>query len=435
MNRVVDTSSSQLTGTWGVPLHHVVSLLIWAGAVAFAEIWAWDALVSARAVGHSTTSLILIALRALFALATVLMFTWRLAGRNPMEEAPALFVLGAIAIHSYSLWTAGSPSMLGADLMGAGLLVLALVYRGSLAVWCLGVVPVALVMIVAPAWRWQWSGVALLEVSVRAAIPGVIALAIGTIAVLAQNARRGSEEISRETRDLALRGERLFLEFKAMELDMENFTTAQSQTTSADDSETYTYTTREYPTPRQLSQGIEVEAMGHAELFKAAREAVEAFTIEHKSRRGLKISMTTPSNVTLPMAVSGKTQNLQMVTAALLTRAFSSLGGGMGMIRVELRPGIAGISLIVEDNGRGLNEEVLGRMGGRGFGDQLSIADLRAAAKAAGWKLDVYAKLGVGTRFSVEMPRVDAYAKGARKIAQHVARPFNTNSASSSQHA
>lgn len=118
----------------------------------------------------------------------------------------------------------------------------------------------------------------------------------------------------------------------------------------------------------------------------------------------------------LPVAVQINAEDFTMVVSSLIDQAVESLGGGEGVVRVGLHPGLRQTQVTVEDNGRGMTEELLMRLQARGLGKfplaagRLTFKQIRALISFWGGRVDRQARLGVGSRVTVEIPRVDAFA-------------------------
>jgi sensor histidine kinase regulating citrate/malate metabolism len=132
----------------------------------------------------------------------------------------------------------------------------------------------------------------------------------------------------------------------------------------------------------------------------------------------VKLHLTSPSDVTIPLAVRGNRDSFMSLVQSLLERAMDSLTGPDGVVRVVLKPGMRSVSVLIEDNGRGLNEALILKLEAKGLvsrsDTRLSWKDLRSLAEASDWSLDLQARLGVGSRVTLEFPRVDAFVHGAR---------------------
>jgi signal transduction histidine kinase len=121
-----------------------------------------------------------------------------------------------------------------------------------------------------------------------------------------------------------------------------------------------------------------------------------------------------PANgAVLPLAVRGDRDALTEILRSLLERAVESLGGAPGTVRIALRPVTGLLEVTVEDNGRGLSEILLSKLEARGFSTasgKMTLLQMREAGLRWGWNLELQARLGVGTRVTLEMPRADIKA-------------------------
>ncbi len=120
-----------------------------------------------------------------------------------------------------------------------------------------------------------------------------------------------------------------------------------------------------------------------------------------------------------PLHVRGIASDLNMVLLNLCFNARDALKDRAApylKLRLRTQPAGAGHELVleVEDNGAGMNEATLQRLGepffttkGPGAGTGLGIASAFALIRSLGGRVDVESSLGVGTTFRVRLPLAD----------------------------
>lgn len=161
---------------------------------------------------------------------------------------------------------------------------------------------------------------------------------------------------------------------------------------------------------------------GESQMFRLEDIARMMDAAMAKKRSGLpmnsrvQLSWSRSVERDLPVVIQINADDFSMVVGSLIDQAIESLGGGEGVVRVGLHPGLRQIQVTVEDNGRGMTEELLMRLQARGLGQpplassRLSFKQIRALISFWGGRVDRQARLGVGSRVTVEIPRVDAFA-------------------------
>lgn len=153
------------------------------------------------------------------------------------------------------------------------------------------------------------------------------------------------------------------------------------------------------------------EVMGHDDVISTVREAVQKAEqlSQNRSPNQLRLTLTTPSDIHLPLAVRGEKESLSVVVFNLLEMAVASIGPAAGNVRVSVGLTLSAMTILIEDNGRGLSEMMLAS---RGWSDPL--IGIRETAKKSQWQFEHQSRLGVGARVFIEIPRVDAFAHGSR---------------------
>jgi signal transduction histidine kinase len=326
---------------------------------------------------------------------------------------------------SFALSARGS-SILGADVSGVLFLLIALVYRGSTRSWWWFYAPIGLILLFAPVARWESIGALNLGGILRASlIPGLSFVGACLIATLRESVQL-SIEGSEELRALRVRGILRVREVQDMENDMKTLVETLSKSIPiapalAAASEVSmienTWETVEFSSPEAMNAHVESETLSYVEIQRLLSAELENASKTSAQRR-VKLHLTSPSDVTIPLAVRGNRDSFMSLVQSLLERAMDSLTGPDGVVRVVLKPGMRSVSVLIEDNGRGLNEALILKLEAKGLvsrsDTRLSWKDLRSLAEASDWSLDLQARLGVGSRVTLEFPRVDAFVHGAR---------------------
>ncbi|MES2963716.1 MAG: ATP-binding protein [Bdellovibrionota bacterium] len=121
---------------------------------------------------------------------------------------------------------------------------------------------------------------------------------------------------------------------------------------------------------------------------------------------------------------------------SLVENAVDALGGGRGVVRLTLKPTLTHVAIAVEDNGRGLGEDLYKKLGVQDPA-RLGLADVKAQAAKMGARLDLHSRLGVGTRATLELSRIDALSALTRASRESAPRTtaLRTSQDSNSLHA
>jgi signal transduction histidine kinase len=363
----------------------------------------------------------------------------------------ALSILFAMFVALSFALSASGISILGADVSGVLFLLIALVYRGSTRSWWFFYAPIGLLLLFAPVARWESIGVVNLTGLLRASIiPGLSfigACLIATVRESVQLSIEGSEEL----RILRVRGVLRVREVKEMGNDMKNI--LESLTKSIPAAPMFvaagetplietSWNTVEFSSSDAMSAHVESETLSYVVLQQLLSVEMERVAKDASNQRRAKLHLTSPNDVTIPLAVRGSRDAFSTLVQGLIEYAMDSLNGPEGIVRVVLKPGLRSVSILFEDNGRGLNEALILKLEAKGLVSRpdarLSWRELRSLAEANGWKLDLQARLGVGSRVTLDFPRVDAFVYGARvaytrelkapSVADSISRPIDLGS-------
>ncbi|HVK59898.1 MAG TPA: ATP-binding protein [Bdellovibrionales bacterium] len=130
---------------------------------------------------------------------------------------------------------------------------------------------------------------------------------------------------------------------------------------------------------------------------------------EHSlSYRKNRVHILMTSSTTLPLGLKCDEYVIRESLTTLLRNAVDALGGGPGVVRIGLRASAAYLSISVEDNGRGISFE----------NERLSLRELRKDLEAMGARLDLQSRLGVGSRNSILLRRLDSTPSQFRTLSR-----------------
>lgn len=128
--------------------------------------------------------------------------------------------------------------------------------------------------------------------------------------------------------------------------------------------------------------------------------------------------------VSLKLDLSGPTQAVCKIDKKEFARALSNLINNAveaiedrGNVTLALRSSLKDVAIIISDDGRGISEELLTRLGKEkvshgkegstsGSGSGLGIFHARATIEAMGGKFHIQSRVGVGTQVTMTFPRV-----------------------------
>ncbi len=157
---------------------------------------------------------------------------------------------------------------------------------------------------------------------------------------------------------------------------------------------------------------------GHDEtrsLFDLLPLLQETQSLLNASLKGIDISLDMLGKVPEAIQLKGESGALQQVLVNLCVNASHAIGEGRkGRIAIELRcPPDGSVLLDIVDNGSGIPPEILPRIfepffttKGVGKGTGLGLAMVHSIITKMGGSIDCQSEVGVGTRFSIRLPRV-----------------------------
>jgi signal transduction histidine kinase len=177
-------------------------------------------------------------------------------------------------------------------------------------------------------------------------------------------------------------------------------------------------------TIEESSAGSPIEARNHAalnltniriaELLKDIGAEKAAF-IESQSRATFKIDISSPLDAVCEI----DEKELGRAISNLINNAVEALDGREdGEVTLALRPsGKKEVAIIISDNGTGIPEDILARLGkerisagkyGTDSGSGIGVFHAARCVEAIGGKFVIQSKIGLGTMITIRLPRADS---------------------------
>jgi signal transduction histidine kinase len=383
----------------------------------------------------STVLLILLALAAA---------AYALRGGKVAQPFASVFIVTAVALRSIQLFYQGSASVLDADLLGAAMLAAALTYHGSSRLWWGVLMPLGTAACLAPLIWFEFFKGAGEATLVRALLVPGASFALGSILIVARELRARTDEPLSEMDRVHARGLELKSQMYSMESDLKSLLSLLSKKSAVEvsisqvaetaqtqiDSSTHLdveaapiepaasvqlseqfkaldagpLATTDFSAARSASPS---ESCTYEDIDRGAREVLDEVRLQTEGKKNIRLLLTAPTGATVPLAVRGTRTVVSKWLKALVANSVDSLGGFPdGVVRVTLRPGLNSVIISIEDNGRGFNDDMLTKLGASQEG-RMSSKEVRREVEQLGGSFDVQARLGVGARLTIELPRVD----------------------------
>lgn len=383
----------------------------------------------------------------LMALATMGATAWIGSGRTGIPNF-VVSILIAVALSlraSYRIVDNYSPAAEGV-IFGLAFVLLAVAHRGSRRVFWIFSFPIASIaalgLLFAAEYRMSLALVHVRQIGVALFIGWAIAAVIAFL----RDARSEAKESSREAQALQLRMTKLTKELRSLGGDMKsilglveepqrtNVRAAGEQVAIGRISaerlamDSASLTTEE----SNRAFGSQVSFLSFAEIQEIAKKAVEAAKLSIPEKTRVQLLLAQPSDMKSPIAVrfDGSVQ-LEKVLVSCLRQGIEALGGADGSVRVSLHAGVSQVTIAIEDNGRGLKQDILNKLGAADVSDRMKLDEVRSAVEACEGRFEYQARLGVGARVTLDLVRVDAFATGRTSLA----RGENQTQAPNSMHA
>lgn len=318
-------------------------------------------------------------------------------------------------------------SRLGADIAGLFFLAMAITYRGSVRGWWSFFAPLGLVFLFGPVARWEsggWLGHS--GVFRVALVPGLSFVGGCLIASVRDTVIRAIEG-AEELRSLRRRGVKNIEQIHAMGGDVNEI--IHSLSASPPGQTRFVQLPEENGNWEKIEYRIEEgalrsyresETMSHEEIKSILTREMNLASHAVGLSRRTSLHFIAPLELPIPLAVRGESETFARAFRGLLQFSIDSLAGNDGNIRLSLRPSLSAIDITIEDNGRGLSEAMIVKLEAKGLmkstATKATWSEIRHLAALSGWNLELQARLGVGSRVCLSLPRVDAFTYGARAL-------------------
>jgi hypothetical protein len=359
--------------------------------------------------------------------ATVLIISGRVVSR----VFPAYLILACLVFDSGFTSFLASWSIGEADRLGLMFLLLAIVYRGKMSTFWFLFLPLSVVAVYSPLAAFEGTGKMALLVLLRSALIPTMSLLSGAMAVSVRDVLVQLKSSGEHMKNFSKRGGFLRARIESMEHELQETLTmlktglendiesvVESGTEAAMEMpfETAMKTTEFASSHQAFPMGAHTptETLSYIEVHDTLKNLLNE---KQKSlnRPGVKLALTAAVDLAMPLAVRANRASLDLVLNSMISQSIDSLGGGIGNVRITLKPSLSEISILIEDNGRGFNEDLLRRANGGLLPSQrISFNDARSEIEKVGGKMELNARLGVGSRVNIELPRVDAMVGATR---------------------
>ena len=376
-----------------------------------------------------------------------------LRSRALPKRAASVVLVTAMALRAIQLAAQGSAQVADAQILAGLMLLAAVMYWGATRIWWLVLMPLATVAMFSPlVWLEFFKG-ASQTVLIQALTAPAVAFALSSILIISRELRARAEDSFVEMDRVQARGLTLKKQMHGMETDLKSLlslisisrpailvaaptaqpltvgealapTSTLSPAPSADaglssdailpqelgalgdetflDAPSGPITTTEFVSQPVLS----ANASCYEEIDRLAREALDEARVKVEGKK-IRLLLTAPMGASLPLSVRGEAQAVARWMKALIANSLDSVGGFPdGVVRMTLRPGLTSLMISIEDNGRGFNDDLLSKLGASQEG-RMTSREIRSEVEAIGGRFEIQARLGVGSRLSIELPRLD----------------------------
>ena len=339
------------------------------------------------------------ALLAAVSLAVIL----RLARRPLPKAAMATFMLLALAIQSQAIALKVADST---DLLAALFLGVAFLFRGSAKVWWRIFVPISCALLFVPIAMLETRGTPLTSL-LRAALMPSLSFLIGSLLAPFVESNGRSALVRKDLRHLAEKNSAIIEQVQILEDDVKDLAMGRFAIPMM---------TEEFLATSPFRESALIQTLTYSEIHLTVKTVIEELRDRHSNWKTLRLILTSAADLSFPLAVRADRESIDSVSRSLLENALEALGGGEGVVRATLKPSMTFVQLIVEDNGRGLGERAKGPA--NRATKVLTLIEVRELSETSGWKMEIQARLGVGTRVSLELPRFDTDTRAGAPTAR-----------------
>ena len=382
-------------------------ILIWFGLALFAFAWT---LMSTKALTndrHRQGVEILMMFRAALAAGSGAALAWRISGGILRPWLPSGLVLAFLLLHAADALVIGTDPV-HSGVSGAVFLLMAALYRGSGPLWWGFFVPVSALALFIPVGIYELSApgheIRVAGWVLRLSLMPSLSLIAGALLAVVRDTRVFALEANTEILELEKHGRSLVPEVKLMEKEMKALFADSRQSRAP-------MIYGKFSPDQQPASSL-----GYAEFIELILQKYHKASSEAP---WAQVQLALPSEAAAPLALRGGVPTLEKLINSILLQAIDALGGGRGLVRVLIDIGLTSVVYTVEDNGRGLSEQLLEKMESRkeeSSSDRLSSKRIREYAELLGYQLDYQARLGVGTRVSLIIPRADSPINGLTDV-------------------
>ncbi len=325
--------------------------------------------------------------------------------RKPIAQPSASVLLITICgLRAIEMLANGPVTVVDANILGGLFLAAAVVYQGPFQLWWTVLMPLATLSAFAPlVWLEYFKGAQNKTLFLALIVPAS-AFVIGSVIIIIRELRLRATNNVKELRQLRSRGESSMQALRSMELDMKSLTAALSRTTTQIGGESVTTEFTAFDSGKVASETCSLN-----EIETVVRQVLDdARRLQTASK--IRLTLTSPADGgSQPVAVRGDLSAIYLWLKSSVVASISGVGGfSGGVVRVSLQPSYSSISISVEDNGRGLGSGA--HVTQKALEGLLSLTEIRNAVEESGGRFDLQARLGVGCRVTIELPRVDAFA-------------------------
>ena len=402
----------------------VRALMFWLATGTVSTAWTALGIAEGFVTGHGIEPTALL-VRAGFVAFSALALAGTYMRKSLPSTLPAFYVLGILAVNSIALSNSDQITYLQSDFSALLFLAAGLIYRGSMVQWWILFAPAGLALVLLPVGVWETTQHLALGGILRAALGPSLAFIAGSLLASFQNLQDDASVHHSDVSQATDKVQKLRHQAAQVEADLRSLLTPPAPSVlpeapaaveeAAQQLPLISWETKEFtfndPHAEQISHAeIPSVVMALSEVQLVLERAIEKTREQSVTQglKGLRMTLTAPSDLSIPMAVRGAESDFQKLFENILKQSTASIGAGPGgTVRISLRPGTSVLSILVEDNGRGLSDSLLERTSP---GQMDGWIQIRTFAHESGWKVDRQARLGVGSRTMIDLPRVDAFA-------------------------